>query len=137
MRKVLLIIFVWDAKRELEGRVYIGASLRDQVLGVDSTGLELYAQVEKTVVCYVDTSSPYNLKYRTCEDNSQNEHLNSTGYLGCFPFGADTLKCNASCLQHMLRTCTRHIASIVLTTPSTTRYERAKATTTLQRSLQA
>lgn len=40
MRKVLLMIFVWDAKREFEGKVYIGASLRNQVLGVDSTGLE-------------------------------------------------------------------------------------------------
>ena len=39
-RNLLLMIFVWDAKREFEGRVYIGVSLRNQVLGVDSTGLE-------------------------------------------------------------------------------------------------
>ena len=39
-RNVLLMIFVWDAKREFEGRLYIGASLRNQVSGVDSTGLE-------------------------------------------------------------------------------------------------
>ena len=40
MRKSLFMIFVWDVKRDLEGRVYIGVSLRNQVLGVDSAGLE-------------------------------------------------------------------------------------------------
>ena len=41
MRKLLLMIFVWDARRELGGRVYIGASLRNQVLEFDSTGLDI------------------------------------------------------------------------------------------------
>ena len=43
MRKAFLMIFVRDAKRELEGRLYIGASLRNQVLELDSTGLEIEA----------------------------------------------------------------------------------------------
>ena len=43
MRKAFLMTFVRDAKRELVERVYIGASLRNQVLGVHSTGLEFEA----------------------------------------------------------------------------------------------